>query len=164
VCTKCTRVKSSFDCVKFSGRRGLLNLGQTCFLNVVLQSFVHNPLLRNYFLSDKHNSKLHDHPICTCCEMDRLFAEVGMNSLIVNVIAQPIINRYIPRMPFHMALFLFSRRLGAPPRSYPATHNKMHTNSSLQPLTRFTAPPAARQTSLATALYTLRLLDSCRAT
>lgn len=58
------------------GRRGLLNLGQTCFLNVVLQCFIHNPLLRNYFLSDKHNSKLYEHPVCTCCEMDRLFAEV----------------------------------------------------------------------------------------
>jgi ubiquitin carboxyl-terminal hydrolase 22/27/51 len=58
------------------GRRGLLNLGQTCFLNVVLQSFIHNPLLRNYFLSDKHNSKLCKVKDCTCCEMDRLFAEV----------------------------------------------------------------------------------------
>jgi len=60
------------------GRRSLLNLGQTCFLNVVLQSFLHNPLLRNYFLSDKHNSKLCLKPKdCTCCEMDKLFAEVS---------------------------------------------------------------------------------------
>ncbi|KAJ7215547.1 hypothetical protein GGX14DRAFT_443055 [Mycena pura] len=59
------------------GRRGLLNLGQTCFMNVVLQSFIHNPLLRNYFLSDKHNSrqcKIEED--CTCCEMDKLFAEI----------------------------------------------------------------------------------------
>ncbi|KAJ6568652.1 hypothetical protein B0H19DRAFT_1024019 [Mycena capillaripes] len=59
------------------GRRGLLNLGQTCFMNVVLQSFVHNPLLRNYFLGDKHNSKqCKIEEDCTCCEMDKIFAEI----------------------------------------------------------------------------------------
>lgn len=64
------------------GRRGLLNLGQTCYLNVVLQSFVHNPLLRNYFLSDKHNSLLcSPKPTgCTSCEMDRLFTEIYSTS------------------------------------------------------------------------------------
>ncbi|KAJ7922392.1 hypothetical protein B0H13DRAFT_1983023 [Mycena leptocephala] len=59
------------------GRRGLLNLGQTCFMNVVLQSFVHNPLLRNYFLGDKHNHKqCKIEEDCTCCEMDKLFTEI----------------------------------------------------------------------------------------
>ncbi|KAH7928110.1 cysteine proteinase [Leucogyrophana mollusca] len=58
------------------GRRGLLNLGQTCFLNVILQSFIHNPLLRNYFLGDRHNNKLCKHTDCTCCEMDNLFQEI----------------------------------------------------------------------------------------
>jgi hypothetical protein len=73
--------------ISCEGRRGLLNLGQTCALNTVLQSFLHNPLLRNYFLSDKHNSKLSslsDGPKyklckakeCMCCEVDRLFSEV----------------------------------------------------------------------------------------
>lgn len=56
--------------------RGLRNMGSTCFLNVILQSFLHNPLLRNYFLSDRHNAKLcaagRD---CLACEMDKLFAE-----------------------------------------------------------------------------------------
>lgn len=69
----------SLIAVDLQGRRGLLNLGQTCFLNVVLQSFVHNPLLRNYFLSDKHNKKLCKLTDCTCCEMDVLFAEVNQS-------------------------------------------------------------------------------------
>ena len=67
-----------------TGRRGLLNLGQTCFLNVVLQCHAHNPLLRNYFLSDKHNCRQCKIEHCTSCEMDKLFTEVmSLFSLLV---------------------------------------------------------------------------------
>ena len=60
------------------------NLGATCFLNVVLQSLLAVPQLREYFLSDRHNAQAcpsrkadstNDSP-CLCCEFDTLFSEV----------------------------------------------------------------------------------------
>ena len=59
-----------------TARRGLLNLGATCYLNVILQSFLHNPLLRAYYLSDKHNWRICDKTGCMSCELDKLFTDV----------------------------------------------------------------------------------------
>ncbi|ORX38918.1 putative ubiquitin specific protease [Kockovaella imperatae] len=78
-----------------NGLRPLLNLSQTCFLSAILQAFIHNPLFKAYFLSDRHNrhvcangsgiGKLITGPDgapsterekgCMCCEMDRAFEE-----------------------------------------------------------------------------------------
>ncbi|KAK8843445.1 hypothetical protein IAR55_007102 [Kwoniella newhampshirensis] len=84
------------------GLRPLLNLSQTCFLSAILQSLIHNPLLKAYFLSDRHNRHVCPNgskglavgkPFlgveagssssvgndrergCMCCEMDRAFEE-----------------------------------------------------------------------------------------
>ncbi|KAL1898657.1 hypothetical protein Cpir12675_001861 [Ceratocystis pirilliformis] len=58
---------------KAIGLRGLYNAGATCYQNVVLQSFLHNPILRNYYLSDRHAGCAVSH--CLSCAMDDVFQE-----------------------------------------------------------------------------------------
>ncbi|ORY03622.1 cysteine proteinase [Basidiobolus meristosporus CBS 931.73] len=58
------------------GLRGLRNLGSTCFMNVIIQVFVHNPLLRAYYLCDKHDVTGCPKKPCLSCEMDKLFNEL----------------------------------------------------------------------------------------
>lgn len=54
------------------GLRGLFNLGSTCFMNCIIQVLIHTPVLRDYFLSDRHHCMLSS---CMVCEISKIFQE-----------------------------------------------------------------------------------------
>jgi ubiquitin carboxyl-terminal hydrolase 22/27/51 len=68
-------IKNNSTLVKCTGIRGLNNLGSTCFMNSILQAFIHNPLLKAHFLSDKHSNCPRERKHCLACQVDYLFAE-----------------------------------------------------------------------------------------
>ncbi|GAA5892274.1 hypothetical protein JCM6882_003627 [Rhodosporidiobolus microsporus] len=59
--------------------RGIRNLGNSCYLSVILQTLFSNPFLRSYFLADRHNrltcDKSRQGEACLSCEMDGLFSD-----------------------------------------------------------------------------------------
>ena len=56
--------------------RGIWNLGQTCYLSVILQAMVHNPLMRNYFLSSRHDTAECTIDNCIVCALTASFTDI----------------------------------------------------------------------------------------
>lgn len=50
-------------------------MGQTCFMSVVLQSLIHNPLIRNWYLSEGHKREECEREACTSCALDDIFTD-----------------------------------------------------------------------------------------
>ncbi|GIZ04994.1 ubiquitin carboxyl-terminal hydrolase [Caerostris extrusa] len=53
------------------GIRGFQNVGNCCYINCIIQVLLHNPVLVQYFLLDKHNCLRHNN--CVYYELFKLF-------------------------------------------------------------------------------------------
>ncbi|KAL1964020.1 hypothetical protein VTN77DRAFT_7566 [Rasamsonia byssochlamydoides] len=90
-------------CAK-EGVRGLFNLGQTCYLNVILQTLLHDPLLNTYFLGNGHQTHDCTVPDCIGCAVAEAFADfnsgeksegfAALNLLLASWKASPILAGY----------------------------------------------------------------------
>ncbi|KAH8590918.1 hypothetical protein B0O99DRAFT_520500 [Bisporella sp. PMI_857] len=68
---------------RVSGLRGIYNMGATCYMSVILQSFVHNPLLRNFYLAEGHQSSECEIKNCMSCAIDHMFQEFYASDPVV---------------------------------------------------------------------------------
>ena len=67
-----------------TGLKGFVNLGSTCFMSCILQSFIHNPIIRNHFFNnDVHffncasaqqdGAAIDETNACVTCSIDTIF-------------------------------------------------------------------------------------------
>lgn len=75
------------------------NMGSTCYMTSVLESMVHNPLIRNFYLSEGHkpltcHRTLANKP-CLSCNMDEMFQQFNNTELTIAFSAQNILGSFM---------------------------------------------------------------------
>lgn len=48
-------------------------MGQTCFMSVILQALIHNPIIRAFYLCEGHRKEDCEREACTSCALDDIF-------------------------------------------------------------------------------------------
>ncbi|GEQ69759.1 hypothetical protein JCM33374_g3433 [Metschnikowia sp. JCM 33374] len=78
-----------------SGLKGIVNLGSTCFMSCILQTMLHNPLVRyHFFHNDQHffncdsqahyahgDNQIDEFSACVTCSIDSMFKEFFTSSM-----------------------------------------------------------------------------------
>lgn len=57
------------------GLKGFINMGSTCFMSSILQAIVHNPFIRDYYLSGSHLDCPRDPKDCISCCVGEIFKD-----------------------------------------------------------------------------------------
>lgn len=68
----------------YIGMKGIINLGNTCFMNCIVQAFLHTPILRDYFFTDKHKCVASKSAECLFCLFSKLYQRVSKTDLFHN--------------------------------------------------------------------------------
>ncbi|VEU23025.1 DEKNAAC104243 [Brettanomyces naardenensis] len=73
---KLIKVESRLPTFKASkGLKGFINMGSTCFMSSILQAMVHNPFIRDYYLSGSHLDCTRDVEDCISCCVGEIFKD-----------------------------------------------------------------------------------------
>lgn len=60
-----------------AGYRGLINMGNTCYMNVIIQAIARTPVLSRFLMSGVHACPTIEASLdCLTCELSRIIQEV----------------------------------------------------------------------------------------